>query len=73
MGRGMITEKKNSQEARQGNVAKLMGVEFESGQSCLFHSRVKDNYEVVESFGKELDKIITSEAGRGDSAKQPSG
>jgi ADP-ribosylglycohydrolase len=62
LGRGTIAAK-NTQAIpnKEEYEAKLIFVAFESGQSCAFHSRVKNNSEVLESFQRELRKALDRE------------
>lgn len=57
LGRGTITSKKVKPIGRQGYQAKLVSITFDSGQSCIFHSRVRDT-EVSESLAKDIRKAI---------------
>lgn len=60
-GVGTISAKLKKEIPNQdGYHAKLIQVKFEIGQSCWFHSRVKENGEVVTSLYKELKKAIRS-------------
>ncbi|MBZ5561809.1 MAG: ADP-ribosylglycohydrolase family protein [Acidobacteriia bacterium] len=58
LGRGKITNKDVRTIPRQGYVAKLIHVEFDCGQTCVFHSRVENNERLSESLAKELEKIL---------------
>jgi hypothetical protein len=58
LGRGTITYKDVKKIAREGFVAKLIGVRFDCGQTCTFHSSVERNEKVAESFSKELTKAL---------------
>lgn len=58
LGRGSIMLKDVRKIAREGFVAKLVHIEFDSGQSCIFHSRVKNNDEVSESLAREVQKAL---------------
>jgi hypothetical protein len=44
--------------AREGYAAKLIRIQFDSGQSCMFHSRIEHNQRVSESLAKDLEKAI---------------
>lgn len=35
----------------------------DSGQTCVFHSLVEDNSEVMESLAKEVDRALTETLG----------
>ncbi len=55
LGRGKITDKvKKPIKNRDDYVAKLISVQFDSGQSCTFHSRVQHNEKVSESLAEDL-------------------
>jgi len=54
LGRGRITRKIVERINREGYDAKLMHVLFDSGQSCVFHSRVKTNGDVLDSLAQEV-------------------
>jgi ADP-ribosylglycohydrolase len=58
LGRGRIVEKRQQPLLRHGYTAKLIRVKFDSGQSCVFHSRVKDTGEVSESLSAEVEKAL---------------
>lgn len=58
LGRGVIKQKEVKPIRREGYVAKLLRVEFDCGQSCIFHSRVKDNNIVLESLARDVDKAL---------------
>ena len=62
LGQGIITAK-NTQEIpnKEEYEAKLIYVAFDSGQTCTFHSRVKNNSQVLESFQRELRKALESD------------
>ncbi len=62
LGQGTITAK-NTQEIpnKEEYEAKLIYVAFDGGQTCAFHSRVKNNSEVLESFQRELRKALESD------------
>jgi ADP-ribosylglycohydrolase len=57
LGRGTIIRKRVKPIARQNYQAKLVWIAFDSGQSCIFHSRVRDT-EVTESLAKDIRKAI---------------
>lgn len=58
LGRGTITNKVVKKIRRENHVAKLIRINFECGQTCTFHSRVKDNEKVSESLAPDIDKAI---------------
>ncbi len=60
LGRGRITHKRSAEIRREGYVAKLVSVEFECGQTCMFHSRVKNNDNVTESLARDIDTALGS-------------
>lgn len=56
LGQGHITNKQVRPIPREGYVAKLISVSFDSGQSCIFHSRVQNNLRVAESLTDVIEK-----------------
>ena len=54
LGRGAISGKVERPMKREGYVAKLISVQFDSGQSCTFHSRVQNNDKVSESLAEDV-------------------
>ena len=58
MGRGIITSKEVRDIAREGYVAKLIGVHFDCGQTCLFHSRVENGEKVSGSLAKAVENAL---------------
>jgi ADP-ribosylglycohydrolase len=58
LGRGIIKDKEVRPIAREGFVAKLIHITFDSGQTCIFHSRVEHNEKVSESLAKEVEKAL---------------
>lgn len=59
LGRGKIVEKSRQEiPNREDYVAKLIRVAFDCGQTCVFHSRVKNDVEVLESLEKALRKAL---------------
>jgi len=54
LGRGEINSKLEKPMKRDGYVAKLISVQFDSGQSCTFHSRVQNNDKVSESLAEDV-------------------
>jgi ADP-ribosylglycohydrolase len=57
-GAGTIKVKETKPIPRDGYSAKLINVSFDIGQSCWFHSKVKDDGYVENSLQKELKKAI---------------
>ena len=53
LGHGSITKKEEKPIKREGYVAKLIHINFDCGQSCIFHSRVENNDRVAESLAQE--------------------
>jgi hypothetical protein len=59
LGRGKIVDKRVESLIKEGFKAKLLSVRFDSGQSCVFHSRVRSSDgELSESFAKEISKSL---------------
>jgi ADP-ribosylglycohydrolase len=59
LGKGSIVNKEVKNIPQKGNyVVKLIRVNFECGQTCIFHSRVKDNREVSESLAEEIENAL---------------
>ena len=58
LGKGLITRKIVESIPRENYVAKLLHVQFDSGQSCVFHSRVEKDGRVSESLAKDLEKAL---------------
>lgn len=58
LGRGRITQKNVKPIKRDGYVAKLISVQFDCGQSCVFHSRVENNDRVSESLAQDIVKAL---------------
>jgi ADP-ribosylglycohydrolase len=54
LGRGTIVEKIEQPIKREGYTVKLIHIQFDSGQTCVFHSRVHNNEQVSESLTQEL-------------------
>ncbi len=54
MGRGTIVHKVQKPIKREGYVAKLISIQFDCGQSCVFHSRVENNEKVSESLAQDV-------------------
>jgi len=60
LGRGKIILKHVEQMARANYSAKLLHVQFDIGQKCVFHSRMKGSVEVSSSLGREIEKGLES-------------
>jgi ADP-ribosylglycohydrolase len=58
LGRGTITDQTEKPLRKDGYVAKLIRVHFDSGQSCVFHSRVKDQESVLTSLAEEVARAL---------------
>lgn len=59
LGRGVIKRKEiKPLSNKQGYVVKLIEVEFDSGQTCTFHSRVSETGGISESFASDLRNIL---------------
>lgn len=58
LGRGRITHKTEKPIQREGYIAKLISVQFNCGQSCIFHSRVENNDKVSESLARDIIKAL---------------
>ncbi len=54
LGHGTIMKMEKKSIKREGYVAKLIHVNFDCGQSCVFHSRVENNERVAESLAYEV-------------------
>ncbi len=54
IGRGTIVHKVQKHIKREGYVAKLISIQFDCGQSCVFHSRVEHNERVSESLAQDI-------------------
>jgi hypothetical protein len=57
LGSGRIVDKKVAEIARQDYIAKLVRIAFDSGQSCVFHSRLRA-YDVMESLSGEVERSV---------------
>jgi len=57
LGRGRIISKDVRTLQREGYAAKLIHISFDCGQTCVFHSRVKDE-EVAESLASDVEKAL---------------
>jgi len=58
LGRGTITKKDVRTLRRPGWDAKLIHIAFESGQTCVFHSRVENGVRVSESLAEEVQRAL---------------
>ncbi|MDA8043358.1 MAG: ADP-ribosylglycohydrolase family protein, partial [Pirellulales bacterium] len=58
LGQGVVRGKWERGVIREGYEAKLIRVEFDCGQSCIFHSRVKNDREVSVSLSRPLERAI---------------
>ncbi len=58
LGRGTITKKEVKPVQRDDYVAKLIHIQFDCGQSCIFHSRVAHNEKVSESLAEEITRAL---------------
>lgn len=65
LGRGVIQWNKRMPIQRKGYDVKLIAVDFECGQTCIFHSRVAIDGEITESLSKDI--INNSELGANNS------
>lgn len=54
LGQGIIAEKIERPIKREGYTVKLIHIQFDSGQTCMFHSRVRNNEQVSESLTQDL-------------------
>ena len=52
--RGFVQKKTEKPIKREGYVAKLISVQFDCGQLCVFHSRVENNEKVSESLARDV-------------------
>lgn len=58
LGRGTVGRKEVRAIGREGFVAKLIRIAFDSGQTCIFHSRVASDEKVSESLAKEVEHAL---------------
>jgi ADP-ribosylglycohydrolase len=61
LGRGKITNKLTKPIRRQDYVAKLLHVAFDSGQTCVFHSLVRNDKNVSESLSQDITRTLQRE------------
>lgn len=57
-GRGTIIHTSVCETAREGYEAKLIYIDFDCGQTCIFHSRVEYNDKGSESLARAVDKEL---------------
>lgn len=62
MQQGIIVDAKTMPISREGYVAKLIHVDFDCGQTCVFHSRVDAKGKVAASLAQEIDKVLRPKA-----------
>ncbi|MCI0602502.1 ADP-ribosylglycohydrolase family protein [bacterium] len=60
LGRGEVTAKRIQPLMRSDYQAKLIHVSFESGQTCVFHSRVSKDGRLSESLAEDTSKALQS-------------
>lgn len=58
LGRGTIIRKEERGLRRAGYIAKLIHLDFESGQSCVFHSRLESGGRLSESLTEEVQRAL---------------
>lgn len=59
LGRGVIEEKTIKQiRSRSDYLAKIFKIQFQTGQTAYFHSRVSKDGLVAQSLGREIDKAV---------------
>ncbi len=58
LGRGRIEQKVEKPIGREDYVAKLISIQFDCGQSCIFHSRVQNNEKVSESLAQDVANAL---------------
>jgi ADP-ribosylglycohydrolase len=58
LGRGTIRKKEQRALRRAGYEAKLIHLDFESGQSCVFHSRIESGGRLSESLSDEVERAL---------------
>jgi hypothetical protein len=58
LGRGVITSKDIREISRRGYVTKLIHINFDCGQTCVFHSRVEHNTKVTESLAQDVQRAL---------------
>ena len=62
LGKGIIRRKEVRQISRRDYIAKLIRISFDCGQTCVFHSRVKHNDEVMQSLAKSVDRALARDS-----------
>lgn len=65
LGRGKVIRKEIKGMLRGGYEVRLVKVKFDTGQSCIFHSRIKDNRKLEISFADDLQYFVDSENQKG--------
>ncbi len=58
LGQGRLTQKLEKPIRREGSVGKLVTVQFECGQSCVFHSRVGRNGSMSGSLALDVESAL---------------
>jgi hypothetical protein len=58
LGLGTIEQQEEQPLQREGYVARLIRVQFKCGQTCVFHSRVKENGSPSESLAEEVTRAL---------------
>lgn len=69
LGKGVIKNKRVEALRREDYQVKLIEVSFDSGQTCVFHSRVSKDGELSESLAKDTKKILDSLERQGSTEK----
>lgn len=59
IGRGTIVYMVEKPIKREGYIAKLISIQFDCGQSCVFHSRVENNEKVSESLAQDVANALS--------------
>jgi hypothetical protein len=55
---GKLTQKLEKPIRREGSAGKLVTVQFECGQSCVFHSRVGRDGSISESLALDVESAL---------------
>jgi ADP-ribosylglycohydrolase len=58
LGRGTIRNRATRAISRDGYIAKLISIDFDCGQTCVFHSLVRNETRVSESLAEEIDRAL---------------
>ncbi|GHO72603.1 hypothetical protein KSD_03740 [Ktedonobacter sp. SOSP1-85] len=58
LGSGKIIQRLEKPIQREGYVARLIHVQFDCGQSCIFHSRIEKGNKISESLAKDVLKAL---------------